>query len=54
MKNHFMKIATDCGKKEGATSDEMAQIFAKNMPTSKAGKCVFACLAETSGVVFYN
>lgn len=47
----FKKMANDCAITEGATNDDLAEIFARQIPTTKSGKCIAACLGETIGIV---
>ena len=47
----FKRIASECAIFEGATDDDMAEIYARKTPTARAGKCVHACLGERLGVV---
>lgn len=43
-----------CGAKEGANEAEIKLTVDKKMPTTFAGKCIQACLAETAGMVNIN
>lgn len=47
----FKNLASECAVTEGATDDDMAGIFARQTPTTRAGKCVHACLGERIGIV---
>lgn len=46
-----VKMLEDCGKKEGATADEVSNILARKTPSSKAEKCLHACIGETLGLI---
>lgn len=43
-----------CGAKEGANQEEIETTIAKKSPTTQAGKCIQACLAETANMVNIN
>lgn len=45
------KLVSDCAKKEGATTDDLAAIAKREMPTTPTGKCMHACFMETLGFV---
>lgn len=45
------KMVEECATKEGASADDTAEVIAKKMPSNKGGKCVYACIGETLGVV---
>lgn len=47
----FMTIARDCEQNEGATDQDMDEIFARKIPSTRAGQCVHACIGEMTGVV---
>lgn len=44
-------MAEECAKQEKASADETAEVIAKKMPSSKGGKCIYACIGETLKVV---
>lgn len=48
------KLGADCQAKEGASDDEMARLHKHEMPATKEGKCVIACVFETIGIVSFN
>lgn len=48
------KMATDCAGKEGAAPNEVSEVLAKKMPSSKGGKCIYACIGETLSVMKDN
>ncbi|XP_031638586.1 general odorant-binding protein 19d-like [Contarinia nasturtii] len=50
----FKKIASDCAQNEGATDQDMDEIFARKVPSTREGKCVHACLGEMIGVMKNN
>lgn len=50
-KELFKKVVNDCAKKEGASAGDIAQALQKQAPQTKAGKCIFACIAESLGIV---
>lgn len=45
------KLLEECGKKEGATADDIANTLARKAPTTDAGKCLHACIGESLGLV---
>lgn len=48
---HFKIVIAECGKKEGATDDDIAEAIAKKLPSTKSAKCMHACIGETVGIV---
>lgn len=44
-------MAKECATKEGGSQTDVEELIAKKPASSKAGKCVRACLAETIGMV---
>lgn len=49
--NALKNMAEECAKQEKSTADETAEVLAQKMPTSKGGKCIYACIGETLKVV---
>lgn len=49
----FKKLANECATMEGATNDDLIEILARKVPSTRAGKCVHACLGETIGIVSF-
>lgn len=47
----FYDLANKCVAKEGATSQDLEDILARRIPSTKAGSCIPACLAEMIGIV---
>lgn len=47
----FKKMATECATKEGASSADLDEVFAKKMPSTEPAKCLHACIGETMGIV---
>lgn len=47
----FTKMANECTTKEGGSQTDVDEMIAKKPASSKAGKCVRACVAETIGMV---
>lgn len=45
------KFLEDCGKKEGASADDVANAIAHKMPATKTEKCLHACIGESLGLV---
>lgn len=45
------QIIAECKGKEGATDADEAEVLARILPTTKTGKCIHACFAETVGFV---
>lgn len=45
------KMLEDCGKKEGATADEISNTLARKMPSTNVEKCIHACIGESLGLV---
>lgn len=50
-KEFFIKVVNDCAKKEGASAQDTSQALQKQAPQTKAGKCIFACIGESLGIV---
>lgn len=50
-KEFFKKVVKDCAKKEGASAKDIAQALLNQAPQTKAGKCIFACIGESLGIV---
>lgn len=48
MKN---KLFEDCGKSEGATPEDIDTLIKHQSPTTRAAKCVHACIGESLGLV---
>ncbi|KAF2885349.1 hypothetical protein ILUMI_20818 [Ignelater luminosus] len=44
IKEMFAQLAGECKAEIGATDDEVAQIKAHQLPTTKSGKCFLACM----------
>lgn len=44
-------MVNGCAKKEGGSSDDVNDILAKKLPSTRGGKCTQACLGETVGIV---
>lgn len=40
------EIATNCAKQENANPEELTNLMAKKVPTTKEGKCLLACFNE--------
>lgn len=49
--NALKSMAEECAKQEKSSADETAEVLAQKMPTSKGGKCIYACIGETLKVV---
>lgn len=47
----FKNVATECAKKEGATSADVDDTFSKKLPATTSAKCMHACIGETIGAV---
>lgn len=47
----FMKLAENCVAQEGAEDEDLQLLLTREIPTSKAGACILACLFETLGIV---
>lgn len=47
----FQEMAAQCGRKEGASDDDVNGILAFKPTNTRGSKCVEACLGEASGVV---
>ncbi|XP_055326704.1 uncharacterized protein LOC129580383 [Sitodiplosis mosellana] len=45
------KLLEDCAKKEGASTDEVANTVAHKTPTTKNEKCLHACVGESLGLI---
>lgn len=44
-------LATECAAHEGATDADIKSVLAMELPTTKGGKCLNACIGETTGIV---
>lgn len=44
-------IASECKITENASDDDMGKMVEKKPPTTKEGKCLFACIMEEMDVV---
>lgn len=44
-------IASECKITENASDDDMGKLVEKKPPTTKEGKCLFACIMEEMDVV---
>lgn len=47
----FLKLAEICVAQEGAEMEDLSILMTQNIPTSKAGACIPACLFESLGIV---
>lgn len=47
----FEQLVNKCASKEKATSEDVAVMINREMPTTRAGQCLHACLMETIGLV---
>lgn len=47
----FLQMANECAKKEGASADDVAELADHKAASGRGGKCIRACLAETTGIV---
>lgn len=47
----YEKMVHDCAEKEGGSATDIEEVMAHKPPSTKSGKCMHACMAETSGVV---
>lgn len=55
MRTKMMRMMVDkCGKREGASQEDIDLMIAKKPPITFKGKCIGACLAETAGIVNIN
>ncbi|CRK97183.1 CLUMA_CG010580, isoform A [Clunio marinus] len=50
-KQMLMGIAQECKANEDATDDDMGRLVEKKPPTTKEGKCLFACIMEQMDVI---
>lgn len=44
-------LAAECAAQEGASDDDIKAALAMEMPTSRLGKCLNACIGEKTGIV---
>lgn len=44
-------IASKCAVQEGASESDLNALLAFEMPTTKLGKCMNACIGEKTGIV---
>lgn len=47
----FLQMANECAKKEGGSPEDVAELADHKPASGHSGKCVRACLAETTGIV---
>ena len=45
------QLVTDCKGKEGASDDDEKLLFERELPSTKEGKCLHACIMEAIGLV---
>lgn len=50
-KQMLMGVAQECKATEDASDDDMGRLVEKKPPTTKEGKCLFACIMEQMDVV---
>lgn len=46
-----VQLLADCKAKEGGTDADVQSMTDRDHPTTKAAKCMSACVAETIGIV---
>lgn len=49
--NAYDMLVSDCAAQEGATDAEIKAALAMELPTTKPGKCLNACIGEKTGIV---
>lgn len=47
----LVKFLTECAKTEGASADDVNTVRNRQLPTTRGGKCLHACVGETVGLV---
>lgn len=47
----YVKLATECAKKEGASKSDIDGLAAHKPASTKEGKCLGACIFESVGMV---
>lgn len=47
----MMKIVMDCAVTEQATQDDLEELFAHKLPSTKTANCLHACISERFGMV---
>ena len=47
----FVKLATECATKEGASKGDIDELVAHKPASTTAGKCLRACIFESVGIV---
>lgn len=45
------KLFNDCKDKEKATDEDVKTMMARDIPTTRTGKCLIACVHENLGIV---
>lgn len=50
-KQMLMGIAQECKTTEDASDDDLGKLVEKKPPTTKEGKCLFACIMEQMDIV---
>ncbi|XP_031638585.1 uncharacterized protein LOC116350788 [Contarinia nasturtii] len=50
----YNKMVEECAKKESGSSTDIEEVFAKKLPSTKNGKCIHACVGETTGLIKDN
>lgn len=49
----MMEIVGSCKAKEGASDADVAEVIAKNVPSTPEGKCLQTCVMEAGGIVSF-
>lgn len=46
------RLIADCGAKEEVAESDVAAVMERQLPSTRAGKCMHACMIETLGLVY--
>lgn len=49
----FEQLLSKCSAKEEASSDDVARLINRDLPTTPAGNCLQACIMENVGLVCF-
>lgn len=47
----FRDMSQDCKSNEGASGDDVEEMVTGNLPSTKPGQCLMACMLDQFGIV---
>lgn len=50
----FQQLVSKCASKEEATSDDVAVLINRDIPSTPTGNCLHACIMESIGLVCFK